>query len=285
MGRGYTGEHDREDRVGGFVRHIQGDFPGIPLKFEPGSSWTYGWSSDMLGFLVEAVTGLSFEQYCQENIFKPLGIRASFYLTPSLRADLVRLTFRDPDGKIVPWAGQTPIIEQDPEKVFAHLGGVGLYTSMRDYLTLLRHILRVKGALILLLTTCGLVYYRPDDLPVQGTPLLSQNAAESLFEPTLTPRGSSFLDRYIMVYKGLQFSTGLALMGEDVPGMRRKGSGWWGGWAGTQFFLDPTSGVAVVFGSQLVPPGDEKVVKLQRDLERTLYANLEYGVCGERARL
>ncbi|KAJ3504164.1 hypothetical protein NMY22_g18012 [Coprinellus aureogranulatus] len=269
MGKGYTGEHDREDRVGGFVRHIQGDFPGIPLKFEPGSSWTYGWSSDILGFLVEAVTGLSFEDYCQENIFKPLGIRASFYLTPTLRNDLVRLTFRDPDGKIVPWAGQTPIIEQDPEKVFAHLGGVGLYTSMRDYLKLPRHILRVK-----------------DNLPVQCTPLLSQSAAQSLFKPTLTPRGSSFLDRFNMVHKGLQFSTGLALMGEDVPGMRRKGSGWWGGWAGTQFFLDPTSGIAVVFGSQLVPPGDEKVVKLQRDLEKTLYANLEYdGVRGKRAKL
>jgi hypothetical protein len=52
----------------------------------------------------------------QENIFKPLGIRASFYLTPSLKDDLVRLTYRNPDGAIVPWADQVPILEHDPEK-------------------------------------------------------------------------------------------------------------------------------------------------------------------------
>jgi CubicO group peptidase (beta-lactamase class C family) len=94
-------------------------------------------------------------------------------------------------------------------------------------------------------------------------------------------------------------------MGEDLPGMRKKGSGWCayyilkylilceltgrlrvgGGWAGTTFFLDPTSGIAVVFGSQMVPPGDEKVIKLQQDLERALYASLEYADLEARPKL
>ncbi|TEB26819.1 beta-lactamase [Coprinellus micaceus] len=265
---GYTGSHDKSNPLEGFFNKIRGDFPGIPLKFEPGTSWTYGYSCDILGFLVQAVTGLTFEQYCQENIFKPLGIRASFYLTPSLKDDLVRLTYRNPDGAIVPWADQVPILEHDPEKVFAHLGGVGLYTSMRNYLTLLRHILRNK-----------------DDFPVRGARVLSRASAESLFHPTLTPRGSAFLDRFNMTHEGLQYSTGLALMGEDLPGMRKKGSGWWGGWAGTTFFLDPSSGIAVVFGSQMVPPGDEKVIKLQQDLERALYASLEYADLEARPKL
>lgn len=114
--------------------------------------------------------------------------------------------------------------------VFAHLGGVGLYTSMRDYLTLLRHILRNKGKPSPRSTETSLQAPYPcdppDDLPVQGSRLLSPSAAGSLFQPTLAPRGSEFLDSFIMVYKGLQHSTGLALMGEDVPGMRKKGSGW-----------------------------------------------------------
>ncbi|KAF6748052.1 beta-lactamase [Ephemerocybe angulata] len=263
MQAGYTSAQDEKDPLGGFLKTITGNFPGIPLKFEPGSNWTYGWNSDILGFLVEAVTGLKFDKYCQDNIFKPLNLRASFHLTPPLSADLVRLTFREADGKIVPWADQTAILEHKPDKVFAHLGGVGLYTSMRDYLTLLRHILQVK-----------------EGLPITDsrTAIIKQHTAESLFKPTLTPAGSRSLDRFNMVKSGLQFSTGLALTGEDAPGMRRKGSGWWAGWAGTSYFLDPTTGIAVVFGTQLVPPGEPEVTKLQEDLERAVYANLDFGL-------
>ncbi|KAF5322969.1 hypothetical protein D9611_009300 [Ephemerocybe angulata] len=306
MQAGYTSAHDEKDPLGGFLKTITGNFPGIPLKFEPGSNWTYGWNSDILGFLVEAITGLKFDKYCQDNIFKPLNLRASFHLTPPLSADLVRLTFREPDGKIVPWADQTAILEHNPDKVFAHLGGVGLYTSLRDYLTLLRHILQVKE--------------EKEGLPITDsrTAIITKRTAESLFEPTLTPAGSRSLDRFNMVKSGLQFSTGLALTGEDAPGGRRKGSGWcaypittslnpplhfnalphvystrnpfefmnadcrlWfvgGGWAGTSYFLDPTTGIAVVFGTQLVPPGEPEVTKLQEDLERAVYANLDFGL-------
>lgn len=254
---GYTRRLKRGEGVQEFVKIIQGDFLSVPLKFEPGSNWTYGYSSDILGFLVEAVSGLSFEEYCQQNIFKPLSLTASFLLTPLLKDNLVRLIFRNPDESIVPWADQTRITEQDYEKVHAYLGGIGIYTSLQDYLTLLRHILLIKDG-------------RRHD-----TPLLSHRAVESLFLPTLTPQGAASLDRFDMTQKNLQYSTGLALTGDETPGMRRKGSGFWGGWAGTSFFLDPETGIAVVFGTQLVPPGDRHVAKLNRELERALYAHLE----------
>ncbi|RXW19284.1 hypothetical protein EST38_g6573 [Candolleomyces aberdarensis] len=247
---GYILPHDKEDPHQGFIKIVKKDFPGIPLKFEPGTSWGYGWSSDFLGIVISRVTGQTLEEYFQENIFKPLGVKMSFYLDPEFRKNLLQMTYSDPDGKILPWSNRTTLIEQDPEK------GIGSYSSMRDYLTLLRHVLRLKAG-----------------LPVDK-PLISQKSAESLFQPTLTPAGSKALDHGGL--KNLQFSTGVALTTEDWPGMRKKGSAWWFGWAGTTYFLDPTTGIAVVVGTQLVPASNAMVQGLAMKLERTLYANLEY---------
>jgi hypothetical protein len=92
-------------------------------------------------------------------------MESSFYLTPELKQRLVNLTFRDSDGGLSPWANQVNIIEQDPSKggpihatisscvfltascpsVRLHLGGVGMYSSMRDYLKILRHLMQING--------------------------------------------------------------------------------------------------------------------------------------------
>lgn len=52
----------------------------------------------------------------QENIFRPLGVKMSFYLNPEFRKNLLQMTYSDPEGKILPWSNRTELIEQDPEK-------------------------------------------------------------------------------------------------------------------------------------------------------------------------
>ena len=102
-------------------------------------SVVYGWSSDVLGFLVEKVSGQTLEQFwyanltnpledgcwtlssspsliSKENIFGPLGMKTSYYLTPDLHQKLVGLSFRDAEGKYNVWNDQLKIIEQDPSK-------------------------------------------------------------------------------------------------------------------------------------------------------------------------
>jgi hypothetical protein len=96
-------------------------------------------------------------------VFGPLGLKASFYRTEALSAASLPITYRR-DGKLERWADQGRLIEQDPSKgvrlwyylkvdcitlnfsaVTAHLGGVGVYSSLRDYLTVLRHLLQILG--------------------------------------------------------------------------------------------------------------------------------------------
>ena len=101
----------------------------------------------------------------KENIFDPLGMKTSFLLTPDLKERAVNLAFRDSNGTLNPWANQIELIEQDPTKgmqkqtispwgvwslswsVRVFYGGAGLYSSMRDYLKLLRHLMQIHGKL------------------------------------------------------------------------------------------------------------------------------------------
>ncbi|KAF8964753.1 beta-lactamase [Flammula alnicola] len=261
---GYTSKemHASQDPVSSFLSIVIGELPALPLKFEPGTDFVYAWSSkrssDVLGFLVERVSGKTLEEFCKEHIFGPLGMESSFYLTPALKKRLVDLTFRGEDGSLNPWANQVQIMERDPEKVRLHLGGVGLYSSMRDYLKLLRHLMQINAG-------------RP-----VANPILNEETVRQIFVPALAEKGSQSLSEFVMV-PGTQWGTALAICTEDWPKRRRKGSVFWGGWAGTAHFIDPTSGIAVVFGIQITPSGDIEVVKVWSKLEALLYSALSSG--------
>ena len=126
--------------------------------------------------------GLTLKAYSsKEYITGPLGMGSSFYLTPELKRRLVNLSFRDSAGGLNPWANQVNIIEQDPSKgglirapiscsscvsltascpsVRLHLGGVGMYSSMRDYLKILRHLMQINGRRQIAIIHCAHLIY------------------------------------------------------------------------------------------------------------------------------
>ena len=72
-------------------------FVDEPLLFEPGSAWEYGFSSDVLGFVVEAITGHTLGDYLRQTIWEPLGMRdTAFELTEANRARHARAFETDP---------------------------------------------------------------------------------------------------------------------------------------------------------------------------------------------
>ncbi|KAJ7146161.1 beta-lactamase/transpeptidase-like protein [Mycena epipterygia] len=265
--RAYAHSYKPGEDVSTFFKILQGSLPGLPLKFEPGTDFTYGYSSDCAGFIIERLSGKSLEQYFQEYIFVPLGITsASFYLTPPLRERLLPLTYRNKNGTLERWEGP-PVIDNDPENVRVHLGGSCLYSSQKDYLAILRHLLQIKSGRA-------------------ANPILTLASVNTMFEPTLPPAGAATVNTTDTVFiKNLienvgipagaaQFSRGLLLTTADVPGKRKKNSGAWCGYACTAYFIDPTTGVAAVFGTQLAPTGDAKYEELYALLEKELYSGL-----------
>jgi len=255
----YAAPHDKEDPYTNFFAVLQGDHPGIPVKFEPGTDFVYGYSSDILGFIVEKISGQTLEEYFQDNIFGPLGIKGSFYLTPDLKENFLTLSRRTPDGFI--FETEAKIIEKDYTKVSRHMGGVGLYTSLRDYLKLLRHILQIHAG-------------------TATNPILEPESVRSLFVGASTEAGIKNLDLFTISAptKCNSWSTALAVSSVDAAWGRKKGSAFWSGWAGTYFFMDPTTGVAAVYGTQLTGETsgsrDPDNLKAFTAFEQTLYAGL-----------
>ena len=164
--------------------------------------------------------------------------------------------------------------------VNVHFGGVGLYSSQKDYLSILRHLLQIKAARA-------------------TNPILSLASVNLIFEPSLPPAGAetiSLVAAVLSKYLGLpvgaaQFSRGLLVNTADVPGKRKKHSGactsssnlvetsltrklQGGGWANTSFFVDPTTGVAAVFATQVTPVSDEKHEQMYAQLEGAIYEGL-----------
>ncbi|KAF7299121.1 Acyltransferase mlcH [Mycena indigotica] len=242
-----------------FLAKIRGSGLHQSLKFEPGTDFAYGYSTDCMGFIIEKLSGQTLERYFEDNIFSPLGISsASFYLTPALKARSLPLHFRDGNNEIILWDHQTEIINQDPETLKVHLGGVGLYASLQDYLALLRHLLQIQAN-------------------KATQPIMSKTSCDALFDPTLNEKAANSLAKMLGLATGqVQFSCGLMIEMEDKTGRRKKGSGSWAGYACTSHFVDPTTGIAVVFGTQLLPSGDYDLAyeRLWMEIEAALYKGL-----------
>jgi len=126
-------------------------------------------------------------------------------------------------------------------------------------------------------------------------PILKTETVRSMFVPALTEKGSDSLSKFMMI-EGTQWGTASALTTKDWPKKRRQGSAFCkfksaykyrqsnsadimrltgGGWAGTQHFMDPTTGIAVVFGVQVLPTLDLEVAKLWSKLETLVYSAVE----------
>ncbi|KAF5314308.1 hypothetical protein D9619_011754 [Psilocybe cf. subviscida] len=258
-------DYDVEDPHTAFFDKLKGNLPGVPLKFEPGTDFVYGYSSDVLGFVVEKITGQTLDAYMQAHIFQPIGVKASFYLTGELKEKILPIAYRHAsDRRLEPWTNQpdTKILQRDPAKVTC-IGGWGIYTSLRDYLSILRHLLQILDG-------------------KASKPIISLETAKSLFVPTLSENEADSLTAWMDEtgsLKNMSWSNAIAVTKVDWQGKRKAGSGHWGGWLGTSFWIDPATGIAGVNGVQLLcvtaGSGDEDVIMAFDTFERLIYSSLE----------
>src|SRR5207253_757768 len=105
----------------------------LPLLFSPGTKWNYSWAIDVLGRVVEIVSGKPFDRYLDSALFQPLGMKLTgFHATPAIAAHLIPIYGRGPDGKL---HALTPLIwPQYTEEGKMLSGGGGLLSTAGDYL-------------------------------------------------------------------------------------------------------------------------------------------------------
>lgn len=117
------------------VRLAQG-----PLEFEPGSSWQYGSSADVLGALIEAASGRRLADFMRDEIFAPLGMTDTDFWVPQEKQDRLAVSYETVrkeggENRLIPYEGDNLAIasRMEREPAFAS-GGAGLASTLDDYM-------------------------------------------------------------------------------------------------------------------------------------------------------
>ena len=213
----------------------------LPLVYEPGSTWEYGHSTDVLGRVVEVVSGQSLDVFLSERIFKPLKMVDSGFHVPADK--LNRLAQPAPDV----YTGKTPELLDVTKPATFFAGGHGMVSTAGDYLRF-GQMLENGGEL--------------EGVRILG-PKTVENMTANHLNPNISP-GPTFLPGPGHGF-GLGFGTRLETGQSEWPGT--SGDYYWGGYAGTYFWVDPLEDLVPVLMSQ---------EPVRRPHYRSLLRNLVY---------
>ncbi len=213
----------------------------LPLKSQPGSAWEYSHSTDVLGRVVEIVSGQTLGAFLRERIFQPLGMKDTGFFAPeSAHARIAEAFDKDRDSGL-------PNVMINVRKAPAfEAGGGGLVSTLADYARFLS-MLRAGGALsgARILGRPTLAYMTSDHIP-PGT----------LIDPAILQPGHGF---------GLGFS--VRPQAGVAPSIGTPGEYAWGGWAGTAFWVAPQEDLFAILMVQAPE---------QRDFVRFLFRHHVY---------
>jgi len=120
----------RGEPVRGLDRFADG-LAEVPLVYQPGTTWSYGVGLDLMGRVIEVVSGKSFDRFLEERIFGPAGMHSSFFQVPAAQAHRLTTNYGVVESKLIAIdKGKESIFLDEPAFPF---GGAGLVSTPRDY--------------------------------------------------------------------------------------------------------------------------------------------------------
>lgn len=230
---------------------------GGPLLFDPGEQWVYGTSTDVVGRLVETISGQKLEDYFRQHIFEPLKMVDTSYNVPQAKGPRVvadqRRAGEQMDGAITVRSPQPSLAVANPS------GGGGLASTVDDYGCFVRALLnggQLDGARIL----------KPETVALMG-----QNAIGNVKVPALKSAMPISEDFSFIADGHDKWGLGFLITMDQVPGKRSPGSLSWGGINNTFFWIDPARGIGGVLMMQYLPFADAKALAVYDAFERAVY--------------
>ncbi|MGL4314795.1 MAG: serine hydrolase domain-containing protein [Sphingomonas sp.] len=242
----WHGNHDLD----GFVAALG----KLPLEFSPGAAWNYSVSTDVLGAVIQRVSGMTLDRFFETRIFQPLGMHDTFFRVPEDKTDrLVDAYDFVPGGKpALMDRGAASIWSRQPELLS---GGGGLVSTSLDYhrfCSMLMNGGSLDGARIVSRKTIDLMTM--NHLPGNGD---LAGWSKSLFSEAANA-GTGF---------GLGFAVNIDVARSMIPGS--VGEYYWGGMFSTAFFVDPVERIHMVFMTQLRPSSSYPI---RRELKTLIYS-------------
>jgi len=216
-----------------------------PILFHPGEAWEYGLSSDVLGYLVEKVSGMPFDKFLQENLFGPLKMKDTFFVVPKEKQGRLAAVYEPSAGgglaklnrKVVERAAlsKTQSLIYDPfystsERHKYLSGGAGLHSTVEDYLRFCQMLLN-GGKL-------------------ENTRILSPTTVDLMT--------NTFMGDYKMWWipdGGMKYALGVMTITDRQAAAHSlpNGSFYWGGFFHTRFYVDPKHNLIALYFSQIRP--------------------------------
>ena len=235
------------------VADVVAKMPKLPMAAQPGEQWVYGYNTDILGVVVEKLSGKSLDVFLKERLIDPLGMVDTAFCLPPAKLDRLAVVYSAKDGKTVraPSPGALDGVSHigqgsyanGPCKAFA--GGAGLLSTAHDYSRFLE-MLRQGGV-------------------ADGKRYLSRKTIELMTHDTLVSAayqpGQGF---------GLGFRVMLDPSKAGQPGS--PGDYGWGGAYHSTYWVDPKEGLTVVYMTQIIPAGG---LEDQSKIRSLIYSALE----------
>lgn len=225
---------------GGTLGDLISKLAGLPLEFSPGTRWSYSIATDVLGHLVEVLSGQRLDDYLRTQIFEPLGMADTSFIVPQDKIARFAANYTRAPGTSDTVLLDDPVASSYTRPRTWLSGGSGLVSTAEDYFRF-AEMLRRGGELggHRILGPRTVAYMVSNHLPGGGD--LGGLATPGSFSET----------RYDGVGFGLGFYVMLDPVRAQVPASI--GEYGWGGLASTAFWVDPVDEMVVVFLTQLVP--------------------------------
>ncbi len=215
-----------------------GEIAKVPLSFEPGTGYLYGLSHDVLGAVIEIISGMTLDKYFEEHITKPLGMKDTCFfqkmpdeLKRRLASNTAFSNGRYENIPLPPRPVPIPLFEgtEDPG-VFS--GGSGLVGTAMDYALLLSEMLKPEKGIL-----------KPETLAMMTEPALDGAQRACYNDPCGDPSIS-----------GPEHTFGLGVRVQDREAATGSAGEWgWSGALGTWFFVSPKDGIYFVYMHQHSP--------------------------------
>jgi len=219
----------------------------LPLLFQPGDAWEYSLSDDVLGYLVERVSGMPIERFYEERIFKPLRMSDSYFFLPDEKVPRLAAAYSyDPEKGLQVIPEKMVVVKEGdlthssdypyrgPRTYFS--GGGGLCSTAEDYYRFCQMMLN-KGEL-------------------DGVRLLSRKSVELMTQDHVQGKREDGYGLGFGVNSDARYLTELGSIGGY----------YWGGFYYTAFVIDPKEDMIAIFMGQLHPTGglnlDAKAIRL-----------------------
>lgn len=200
----------------------------LPLIFQPGEKWQYSLGSDLLGCLIEVISGQNLEDFLHDNIFKPLGMKDTYFNVPQSKAGRLATVYtEDSLHHVIKWSHTFRHIDPDYPLIKKNYfsGGAGLSSTAMDYAIFMQMMLN------------GGIY----------------NGHRVLAPRTVQLMTSSQLDYTYNGADNFGLGFGITTAKSAARNPRNEGSFNWGGYYGTSYWADPKAHLVCLIMTQQTP--------------------------------